>query len=127
VPGSRIRAAKTERIGARPRSTAVLIGAGLAFQALRVVFTLLYVNVPPGFNVPYGLCLHSVGLFRKLWSYPTVSLSATAFSRRGHAHSPCAVGQRRPEAGVSELAAIKRHIIRTFCGEYLAPCGNSRL
>jgi hypothetical protein len=78
VFGSRILAAK--RSGARAGSAAVLIGAGVALQALLIVFTLLYANVPPGFNAPYGLCLHSVGLFRRLWSYPAVSLSATAFS-----------------------------------------------
>ena len=78
--GSRIPAAKTERRGRRRRSPAALIGAGLAFQALLIVFTLLYVNVPPGFNVPYGLSVQSVGLFRRLWSYPSLSLSADTLS-----------------------------------------------
>jgi hypothetical protein len=80
VFGPAIPAAKAERIGARGRSMVAVISAGLAFQALLIVFMLLYVNVPPGFNVPYGLCLQSVALFRTLWSYPTLSLSAMTLS-----------------------------------------------
>src|SRR5207248_2100744 len=50
------------------------------YLALIVVFACLYVNVPNGFNTAHGLHPPSVELFRALWPYPSLTLSASSFS-----------------------------------------------
>src|SRR5262245_13999979 len=67
-------------VAPRPVSPTRLIIAGVAIEALLVVFVLIYVNVPPGFNVPYGLHPPSVALFRTLWNYPQFQASADTLS-----------------------------------------------
>lgn len=71
---------KDRTVGQRWR-LAVLIGAGLLMQTLLLVFILLYVNFPAGYNVGYGLSLDSIPLFRELWGYPVVSLEPNTFAR----------------------------------------------
>lgn len=67
--------------GTGSRGLAVaLAGVGLALQALLLGFILLYVNVPAGYNSPYGLSLASVPLFRSLWPYPTLTLEPRDFT-----------------------------------------------
>jgi hypothetical protein len=61
------------------RSIGALIVAGLALQALLVAFVLLYVNVPIGYDVPFGLSHGSPALFRTLWPYPSLSLEPGVF------------------------------------------------
>jgi alpha-1,6-mannosyltransferase len=56
-----------------------LIAAGLTLQALLVAFVLLYVNVPIGYDVPFGLSRGSPALFRTLWPYPSLSIEPGAF------------------------------------------------
>jgi hypothetical protein len=63
------------------RSIGALIAAGLTLQVLLVAFVLLYVNVPIGYDVPFGLSRESPALFRTLWPYPSVSLEPAAFRK----------------------------------------------
>jgi alpha-1,6-mannosyltransferase len=56
-----------------------LIVAGLAIGGLLAAVILLYVNVPPGYDVPYGLSLNSPELFRSLWRYPIFSAEPGTF------------------------------------------------
>lgn len=69
----------TDRNDEPKRGVAILAVSGLLIQALLVGLTLLYVNFPAGYNVAYGLSLDSIALFRTLWPYPTLSLSADTF------------------------------------------------
>ncbi|MGQ9677021.1 MAG: hypothetical protein ACUVX1_15275 [Chloroflexota bacterium] len=57
-----------------------LVAAGFGLEALLVGFILLYVNVPAGYNSPYGLSLASVPIFRTLWPYPTLMLEPRGFT-----------------------------------------------
>src|SRR5262249_25397671 len=61
------------------RGAAAMVVAGVMFLVLLAGFVVLYVNVPDGYNSPYGLAPHSVVLFRALWPYPEVQLSPDAF------------------------------------------------
>ena len=61
------------------RTIGALIAAGLILQVLLVAFVLLYVNVPIGYDVPFGLSRESPSLFRTLWPYPSLSLEPGAF------------------------------------------------
>jgi hypothetical protein len=70
----------TEGRNSRRGTIGPLIGAGLAIGALLVGVILLYVNTPPGYDVPHGLSVESIGLFRSLWSYPTFAVDAGPFS-----------------------------------------------
>jgi hypothetical protein len=69
--------------GAAPsqrRRIGALIAAGLAMQALLGACIVLYTNVPPGYNVPYGLSLDSPDVFRVLWPYPVISVEPGLFA-----------------------------------------------
>ncbi len=59
---------------------AALIAAGVCLLGLFAAFLTLYVNFPSGHQVPYGLSLASVPLFRNVWAYPTVSVEPSRFS-----------------------------------------------
>jgi len=61
------------------RSIALLCLAGLAMLIVLAGFILLYVNFPEGYDVPYGLSLASIPLFRTLWPYPRLSLEPSVF------------------------------------------------
>lgn len=61
------------------RTMAALVAAGLTLQALLIAFVLLYVNVPTGYDMPFGLSRESPALFRTLWPYPSVSLEPVRF------------------------------------------------
>jgi hypothetical protein len=74
-----VRGQVTEPAETQRRCLIAMISAGVVLQALLVVFTVLYANVPAGYNAPYGLALYSVEFFRALWPYPKVSLSPDAF------------------------------------------------
>ncbi|HVC32278.1 MAG TPA: hypothetical protein VNL16_02085 [Chloroflexota bacterium] len=58
----------------------LLAAAGLVMGALFAGFTVLYVNVPKGYNVIFGLSLDSAPLFRSVYRYPTISVDAHSFS-----------------------------------------------
>ncbi len=68
-------------ISLQQRGTMVLLlGAGLAMHALLAGLILLYVNFPAGYNVPFGLSLESLPLFRTLWAYPVLVLEWNVFA-----------------------------------------------
>ncbi|HEX6655664.1 MAG TPA: hypothetical protein VF153_05570 [Candidatus Limnocylindria bacterium] len=62
----------TRRVGA-------LVAAGLLLQILVLAMIVLYVNVPDGYDVPFGLSPDSPALFRTLWPYPRLSLDPGVF------------------------------------------------
>ncbi|MEA3338249.1 MAG: hypothetical protein U9R25_20360 [Chloroflexota bacterium] len=60
---------------------ALLAGLGLALTVLFVLYILLFINYPPGYDSPYGLNLQSITLFGDLWSYPRLAISPEDFRR----------------------------------------------
>lgn len=89
------------------RQIATLVVAGFILQLLLVCLTLLYVNLPTGFQVPYGLNPSAVTLFRTLWPYPARSISPVAFHRMAAltvaalwaVYLTAALAVRRPQGG----------------------------
>jgi hypothetical protein len=73
--------AERSRATAESHLVAAVVGIGLAIGVLLAGVILLYANFPAGYNVPYGLSLESLPLFRGLWLYPTLTLSAGAFGQ----------------------------------------------
>src|SRR5579884_3687609 len=56
-----------------------LVASGAIIGVLLAIFVLVFVNFPDGYNNTYGLSLGSIPLYRALWAYPIIHLSAREF------------------------------------------------
>jgi len=61
------------------KTTVNLAVCGLVVLAAIALLTLLYVNLPPNVQTPYGVQRHAVTFFRLLWGYPTFELPPAIF------------------------------------------------
>ncbi len=73
------------KLVASPPSTSRRVLVGLLVCAivqggLLAAFAILYVNVPPGYDVLFGLNPLSASLFREAWIYPTIPLDQRVFT-----------------------------------------------
>lgn len=74
----------TNRCPPNPRwPNAALAICGIVLAAGMGANAVLWVNIPPGHQHPYGLHLASPDIFRSLWYYPDLTLSASSFRSAG--------------------------------------------